>query len=93
MVPLHSRPEPSRRCQDCPLLSYLFCVEDAQKVHPLDQAEPRLLRRFRAWAAAAAGEMPLGDDGLTDAAVAAGTASDDRKWVEFVQANLIIRLL
>ena len=33
------------------------------------------------------------DDGLTDAAVAAGTASDDRKWVEFVQANLIIRLL
>ena len=74
------------------MLSYLFCVEDAQKVHPLDQADPRLLRRFRAWAAAA-GEMPLGDDGLTDAAVAAGTASDDRKWVEFVQANLIIRLL
>ena len=72
------------------VVSYLFCVEDAQKVQPLDHADARVLRRFRAWAA---GEMPPGDDGLTEAVVAAGTASDDLKWVEFVQASLIIRLL
>ena len=42
-----------------------------------------------------AGESPLcpiGDDGVADEVVA-GTASDDRKWVEFVHANRIRRLL
>jgi hypothetical protein len=69
--------------------SDLFCVDDAQNVHPRDHAEARVLRRFRA----CAGESPPGDDGLTDADVAAGTASDDRKCVELVHASRIIRRL
>ena len=40
-----------------------------------------MLRRLRA----CAGDSPPGDEGLTDAAGAAGTANDDRKWVEFVR--------
>ncbi len=70
---------------------YLLWVDDAENVHPREKALLLLLPVLdKSLVGLEAGdEVPL----LFETPVVPGTASEDRKFVEFVQASFIWRLL